>query len=81
MKKQKMQKQKPSKTQKPLYVKVCPKCNSINVEISHQGFLSGLVALGLPTVYRCRDCGFSANSFPEVNLNEVRGKKYKIRKI
>lgn len=75
--------QKLQKPQKPHYVKICPKCKSINVGISHQGFLSGLVALGMPTVYRCEDCGFSNRFFPEVDFNEIKeikAKKYKTGK-
>ncbi len=61
------------------YVKICPRCNSINVKISHQGGLSGLTALGLPTMYKCRDCGLISYSFPEIDLNELK-KKQKIKK-
>lgn len=62
------------KKQTKFYAKICPKCRSLNVAISHQGSLSGLVALGLPTVYRCKDCGFAGNFFPEVNFNEMKKK-------
>jgi len=63
----------------PRYVKICPRCKSIDVQVSHQGSLSGLTALGLPTMYRCKKCGFSSYSFPEIDLNEVKKKKEKIK--
>ncbi len=66
-----------TKKQGPKYVKICPRCQSINVQISHQGGLSGLTALGLPTVYRCMDCGYRGYSFPEIDLNEIKRKEKK----
>lgn len=64
---------------KPKYIKICPRCHSINIEVSHQGYLSGLTALGLPTIYRCKECGFKGYSFPEIDLNELE-KRQKIKK-
>ena len=51
------------------YVKVCPKCKSINVKTNQQG---GLAFFGLPTFYTCEDCGFTNNFFPEVRVDSVR---------
>ncbi|UCD20585.1 MAG: hypothetical protein JSW08_02290 [archaeon] len=56
---------------KKKYIKLCPKCNSINVKITHQGSLSGLVALGLPTKYVCKECGFASPFFPEIERERV----------
>ena len=63
------------KKKKPLYIKICPKCKSMDVEVSHQGYLSGLVAIGVPTVYRCKKCGFSSKFFPTINFNEIKKRK------
>jgi len=67
------------KKSRPLYVKVCPRCRGFNIQISHQGGLSGLTALGVPTVYRCKDCGYKGYAFPEIDINEIK-KKQKIKK-
>jgi len=56
---------------KSVYVKICPKCKNLNIRVSHQGSLSGLTALGLPTVYVCRKCGFTSNVFPEIDILEL----------
>ncbi|OIO40335.1 hypothetical protein CO154_01380 [Candidatus Pacearchaeota archaeon CG_4_9_14_3_um_filter_31_7] len=53
---------------KKKYVKICPKCNSLDVKIDMQG---ALVAFGLPAIYICNDCGFKSYIFPEIDLNEV----------
>ncbi|UZE94290.1 MAG: hypothetical protein IB618_01830 [Candidatus Pacearchaeota archaeon] len=72
-------KKKKEKEIKPHYVKICPRCHSIDIQISHQGGLSGLTALGLPTVYRCKNCGYRSHAFPEIDLNEMK-RKQKIKK-
>jgi predicted RNA-binding Zn-ribbon protein involved in translation (DUF1610 family) len=75
-----MWKKKPKKNKKKkvrvVYAKFCPRCKSINVQITHQGGMSGLVAIGLPTMYRCMDCGFKNYSFPETKI-EIPKKKEK----
>ena len=73
-------KKKKKKIQAPRYIKICPRCNSIDIEIKGQGHLSGLTALGLPTVYRCRKCGYRGYAFPEIDLNEIERKKIKNEK-
>ena len=69
----KKKKHKDKKT--PRYVKICPRCSSIDVEIKGQGGLSGLTALGLPTIYRCRKCGYRGYAFPEIDLNMIEKRK------
>ncbi len=64
-----------NKENKPRYVRICPRCRSLNIEISHQGSLSGLTALGLPTIYRCKDCGYRGYAFPEIDLNKIKSKQ------
>lgn len=61
------------KKEKPRYVKICPRCQSINVKISNQGGSAGIV-FGAPTIYRCLDCGYSNYAFPEININELKNK-------
>lgn len=65
----------------PRYAKICPRCKSLNVAIEHQGSLSGLTALGLPTVYRCRACGFTNAFFPEIEVAQPeKNEKVKAKK-
>ena len=71
---------KEKKNQAPSYIKICPRCNSINIQIRVQGGLSGLTALGLPTFYKCKNCGFVTNAFPEINLNDLKKKEDKKNK-
>lgn len=75
-----MEKQKKDKKKtKTVIVKMCPRCKSINVHIGHQGLGSGLVAVGVPTMYRCMDCGFRNTWFPEVKV-EIGNDKDKEKK-
>jgi predicted RNA-binding Zn-ribbon protein involved in translation (DUF1610 family) len=52
---------------KSKFVKICPKCNSLNVRVDLRG---PLVAFGLPSIYVCEECGFKGYFFPEIDLNE-----------
>ena len=59
---------------KPRYVKVCPRCHSLNVRVSNTGGSAGVV-FGAPTIYRCMNCGYSNYAFPEIDLNEEKQEK------
>lgn len=65
--KQKKEKNKKVTTQ---YVKICPKCGSVNVKISNQGGAAGII-FGMPTIYKCLNCGYANYAFPEININEI----------
>lgn len=67
------------KKEKLRYVKICPRCQSINVKISNQGGSAGIV-FGAPTVYRCLDCGYSNYAFPEIDVNKLQNKLKNKRK-
>lgn len=54
---------------KPRYVKICPRCRSLNVKVGNQGGSAG-VLFGAPTMYKCLNCGYFNYAFPEVDLNE-----------
>ena len=60
------------------YIKICPRCKSINVKVSNQGGAAGII-FGAPTVYRCLDCGYSNYAFPEISIN-IGKEKMKKRK-
>jgi len=66
--------EKKTEKQKAQYVKICPRCRSINVKISNQGGSAGII-FGAPTLYRCQSCGYSNYAFPEVDLNELKKQK------
>jgi len=53
------------------YVKFCPKCKSLNIRAE----LKSGWWIGLPAVYKCRNCGFKSRLFPEISMEEVK-KKY-----
>ena len=55
--------------EKEKYIKLCPKCRSINVKQNQQG---GLAFFGLPTFYTCQDCKFTNNFFPEVTPGNLK---------
>ncbi len=55
------------KPMKEEFVKVCPRCRSIDIGFSK----NRLAAFGLPQTYFCRKCGFRGYSFPEINIKEL----------
>jgi hypothetical protein len=61
------------KKQKPKFVRICPNCNSLDVFAETPGASANIV-FGLPTMFRCRNCGFSSYVFPEVDINEMENK-------
>lgn len=50
------------------YVKVCPKCNSLNIKM----MLRSGWFIGLPPSYRCKNCNFKSKFFPEVELEKIK---------
>ncbi|MGB9707989.1 MAG: hypothetical protein ACPLXC_01515 [Candidatus Pacearchaeota archaeon] len=58
----------------PRYVRICPRCRSLNIKVSNQGGSAGTY-FGLPTVYKCQNCGYSNYTFPEIDLNEFKRRK------
>ncbi len=54
----------------PEYIKICPKCKSINVSIQNK-----IVAGFLPVEYFCNKCKYSNYIFPEINTNKLGKKK------
>lgn len=61
---------------KAKYVKICPRCRSLNIKISNQGGSAGII-FGTPTLYKCLDCGYVNYAFPEIDLNEFKKKELK----
>lgn len=58
------------------YVKICPRCQSINIKVTNQGGAAGII-FGAPTLYKCLDCGYVNYSFPEIDINELKKRKTK----
>ncbi|HLC67935.1 MAG TPA: hypothetical protein VJI12_03575 [archaeon] len=59
-----------------MHVRICPRCNSPNVEMEKLAF-----ALG-DRKWRCKSCSFESVLFPEItvkNLNEL--KKLRVKEI
>ncbi len=65
-----IKKEKEQKPKKPKYVRICPKCGSLDVEILNIT-KQYTFAFGLPTAYKCRSCGFSSYIFPEIDSNKI----------
>jgi DNA-directed RNA polymerase subunit M/transcription elongation factor TFIIS len=59
---------------KKQYVKFCPRCKSLNVKVSNTGGSAGTY-FGLPTLYKCLNCGYSNYAFPEIDLNELKNQE------
>jgi transposase-like protein len=55
---------------KARFVKICPRCHSINVRVSNSGGSAGVI-FGAPTIYKCMNCGYSNYAFPEIDINEA----------
>jgi DNA-directed RNA polymerase subunit RPC12/RpoP len=58
------------KKQKKEYVRICPNCGSLNIEILNVQ-KQFTFAFGMPALYKCNNCGFSNNIFPEVDVKEL----------
>jgi hypothetical protein len=69
--KNKQSQEKKEKKKKPNYVKVCPKCRSLDVYQETPGASLNII-FGMPTQYKCRNCGFTSYIFPEINFNEIK---------
>ena len=59
------------------FKKICPKCGSVDVQIDNSMHGS---AYGLPSVFECKDCGFTSSFFPEVDEKEIEEFRKKIKK-
>lgn len=56
------------------YVKICPKCKSLNIQIRWQS----LWFMGMPAVYQCMKCKYKGYMFPEINISKLKnGRKKK----
>lgn len=51
------------------YVKVCPKCGSIKIQVDKRSFW-WFLHITSPKHY-CSNCNFSSFIFPEVRINEL----------
>ncbi|MEM4152817.1 MAG: hypothetical protein QXK80_01725 [Candidatus Pacearchaeota archaeon] len=61
-------------SKKSRYVKICPRCQSVNIKVTNQGGSAGII-FGAPTIYRCLDCNYSNYSFPEIDINNLKKQK------
>ncbi len=48
-------------------VKVCPKCKSLKVKTNYRYGLTFLT--GIPEIHTCQDCGYTAEVFPEADVD------------
>lgn len=51
------------------YIKICPKCGSIDVKEDLNN--PAKVRLGAPLDIICQSCGFKAKIFPEIKEEEI----------
>lgn len=63
--KRKVKNRKEKKEEK--HVKICPKCNSLNIKSDLT-----LAFLGETSTMTCSDCGYTNTFFPEVEVSKVR---------
>jgi len=60
------------------FIKICPKCGSINVQTD---FSNPVVwDYGTPAKYKCNSCGYLASTFPEVLAKKIADFKKKLKK-
>lgn len=69
---------KKNETHEEQYVRVCPNCKSLDVEMDRSNPVQPV--LGLPAMYICRKCGHSGHVFPEVEVSEIEGFEKKVKK-
>jgi len=50
-------------------VKICPRCKSAEVYIDKSNPLQP--AMGMPARYICSNCGYSAPTFPEIDIEDL----------
>lgn len=64
-------------TTKGKYVRICPKCGSIDV---HTDFSNPVVwAYGTTTKYKCNMCSYTSNLFPEILQKDMKKYRNKIK--
>ncbi len=59
---------------KAKYIKICPKCGSIDLPIKTNFF-----DMLMPTPEKCRKCGY-AGLFPEIDIDEIENFREKLKK-
>ena len=52
---------------KPDYVKICPKCKSLKINIANK-----LTTGFLPSEYICNNCKYSGYIFPEIETSKLK---------
>jgi predicted RNA-binding Zn-ribbon protein involved in translation (DUF1610 family) len=62
---------------KERFVKFCPRCNSTDITILKE--IKVLQTGAFPMYYKCRNCGFSLHTFPEIAISKV--PELKIKKM
>ena len=58
---------------KETYVKICPKCGSIDLPVK-----TNFVELLMPTPEKCRKCSYNG-LFPEIDINEIENFRKKLK--
>ncbi len=55
------------------YVKICPKCKSIDISIRWQS----MWYFGFPASFKCNKCGYIGTIFPEIDIQKCKKKTKK----
>jgi len=58
---------------KETYVKICPKCGSIDLPVK-----TNFVEMLMPTPEKCRKCSYNG-LFPEIDINEIENFRKKLK--
>lgn len=60
---------KKSRNKKERYIRICPKCGSINIQTDYSN--PAVWAYGTSTKYKCNSCGVIGPVFPEILESEI----------
>lgn len=66
-----------AKKEKKKFIRVCPKCGSIDVETEKDN--AAKVRFGAPLNYVCKSCGFKNTVFPEVEEDKIEAYRKEIK--
>lgn len=59
------------------YKKICPRCGSIKISVD---FSNPVVwAYGTTSKYKCKECGYLSNSFPEIEEDNIQNYKKELK--
>ena len=65
------------KQEEGYYTKICPKCGSLDIKTDFSK--PEIWAMGQPAIYKCGNCKYKGNIFPEVKKEEINEFKDNLR--